>query len=44
MIQSSSSGKCPGCGGQIEFEEEIGTVDGDWVCASCVEEAGGEDE
>jgi transposase len=44
VIQSSSSGKCPGCGDEIKFEDEIGKVDGDWVCKNCVETAGGEDD
>lgn len=31
------------CGAQIEEGDEIGQVDGEWVCADCME-AFGEDE
>jgi hypothetical protein len=32
--------KCPGCGDDVEADDPIGTVDGDWVCLNCVERAG----
>lgn len=43
MIAANYRKKCPGCGEQIEEGDQIGKVDGDWVCADCVEECGGED-
>lgn len=43
MIEARYGGKCPGCGERIEEGDSIGVVDGEWVCESCVEDAGGED-
>jgi hypothetical protein len=40
MKRAFYSGKCPGCGGDIEEGESIGKVDGDWCCADCVDEHG----
>lgn len=44
MIKAQYGGKCPGCGEDICEGDPIGRVDGEWVCAGCVEEMGGEDE
>lgn len=44
MIDARFSGKCPGCGEHIAEGDRIGLVDGDWVCETCVEDSGGEDE
>lgn len=41
MIATYDS-RCP-CGNYIEAGDEIGLVDGQWVCEHCVEENGGED-
>lgn len=44
MIVAEFDSKCPGCGEPIVGElDEIGRVDGEWVCGSCVQDAGGED-
>lgn len=43
MITASYDSKCPGCGSQIEVGDEIGRVEGDWCCADCVDDMGGED-
>lgn len=43
MITAGYDSRCS-CGTPIEEGDEIGLVDGEWVCAGCVEDAGGEDE
>jgi hypothetical protein len=42
MIAANHAQTCS-CGQQIEPDDRIGKVDGEWVCATCVEDAGGED-
>jgi formylmethanofuran dehydrogenase subunit E len=44
VIAARFTAKCPGCGERIHEDDQIGRVDGDWVCEACVDEAGGEDE
>lgn len=44
MITAEHDSKCPGCGEPIAEGDQIGRVDGDWVCESCVDDAGGEDD
>jgi formylmethanofuran dehydrogenase subunit E len=44
MIEAEFACKCPGCGEWIAEGDRIGVVDGDWVCATCVDEADGEDD
>lgn len=43
MIVAGFDSRCPGCGEQIWEGDEIGLVDGEWVCETCTEDAGGED-
>jgi hypothetical protein len=43
MIEAEFGCKCPGCGEPIEPGDQIGVVDGEWICAECVDDAGGED-
>lgn len=43
MIDATRSGRCGGCDEAIEEGDAIGVVDGEWVCAECVNDAGGED-
>ena len=44
MIPARFWKRCPGCDELIEEGDLIGIVDGEWVCAACVHDAGGEDE
>ena len=43
MIEANWPMKCPGCGERVLEGDTIGKVDDEWVCESCVEDAGGED-
>lgn len=43
MIEARYAMKCPGCGEPVEEGDEIGCVEGEWVCAACVEAEEGED-
>jgi formylmethanofuran dehydrogenase subunit E len=44
VITARYEEKCPGCGEIIAPGDAIGFVDEEWVCESCVEDAGGEDD
>lgn len=43
MIEARFAKTCD-CGEQILEGDDIGKVDGEWVCADCVDDNGGEDE
>lgn len=43
MISARFDGKCKCCEMEISEGDQIGRVDGEWCCESCVEEHG-EDE
>jgi hypothetical protein len=42
MMQAGFNGTCA-CGAQIVEGDDIGKVDGEWVCVDCIESMG-EDE
>jgi len=44
MIVATFESRCGGCDEQIHEGDPIGVVDGEWCCAKCVEDNGGEDE
>lgn len=44
MITAGFESRCLDCGREIVEGDEIGMVDGSWVCEDCVEAAGGEDD
>jgi hypothetical protein len=43
MIEARYPKKCPGCGDQIDEGDDIGMVEGEWVCEDCVDANEGED-
>ena len=43
MIRASFDSRCPSCLEDIHEGDEIGMIDGEWCCAECVEDNGGED-
>lgn len=43
VVKAQHAGRCGGCDEPIHEGDEIGVVDGEWVCEACVVDAGGED-
>lgn len=44
MITAGYASRCPDCDGPILEGDDIGLVEGEWVCESCVEDAGGSED
>jgi hypothetical protein len=44
VICARFESRCACCGDDIAEGDRIGEVDGEWCCAKCVEDEGGEDD